>query len=373
MAILIKSYTDDLVPALREFNVRLDAGNAPREFRLPEHAVPQHTPEANGRRIFKECFLALESGSVRGGYLVKYQEFSFFGQMRLLGYYHLSISEGIIHRAYAGVGSQMLMSALRAHPLLFALGMGGTEKPLPRMLRAMGWSMCEVPFYFRVLRPTRFLRHARALRNNRWKRALMDIAAFTGTGFLGLKFLQRLRAKRKPKIAAADVDLVDEFGPWADDLWSQCKDHYAMIGARDCKTLTELYPANSNRFLCLRIRQQGACVGWAVLLDTTMREDKYFGSLRVGSIIDCLALPGSADVVTRTAADVLRKRGVDLIVSNQMHQAWCTALEAAGFLRGPSNFVFAASKALSSFLSPFETLRTQIHANRGDGDGPIHL
>ena len=49
------------------------------------------------------------------------------------------------------------------------------------------------------------------------------------------------------------------------------------------------------------------------------------------------------------------------------------ALERAGFLRGPSNFIFAASKNLAKLLEPFDSAKDEIHINRGDGDGPIHL
>ena len=33
-------------------------------------------------------------------------------------------------------------------------------------------------------------------------------------------------------------------------------------------------------------------VGWAVVLYVPMQGHNYFGNMRVGSLIDCLALPG---------------------------------------------------------------------------------
>jgi len=110
-------------------------------------------------------------------------------------------------------------------------------------------------------------------------------------------------------------------------------------------------------------------IGWAVALDTAMRDDKYFGDLRVGSIVDALARPEDARAVIGAAARALTGRGVDLIVSNQCHQAWQDALRRSGFLEGPSNFIFAASKKLAELTGRYE----EIHINRGDGDGPIHL
>jgi len=91
----------------------------------------------------------------------------------------------------------------------------------------------------------------------------------------------------------------------------------------------------------------------------------------VGTIVDCLAPPEDAVTVVRAATRTLESRGVDLIVSNQLHAAWSQALAATGFRRGPSNFLFAASPALAVLLE--DAGDGELHINRGDGDGPIHL
>ena len=62
---------------------------------------------------------------------------------------------------------------------------------------------------------------------------------------------------------------------------------------------------------------------------------------------------------------------MDLIVSNQLHAAWRKALAGAGFHHGPSNFLFAASPALAARIG--DAADDELHMNRGDGDGPIHL
>jgi hypothetical protein len=66
-------------------------------------------------------------------------------------------------------------------------------------------------------------------------------------------------------------------------------------------------------------------------------------------------------------------RGVDMIVSNQSHAAWCIALQNAGFISGPSRFRLAASRELAELLDPLQTAMRHIHLNRGDGDGPVPL
>src|SRR5437867_3147441 len=146
-----------------------------------------------------------------------------------------------------------------------------------------------------------------------------------------------------------------------------------MAAVRDARVLNILYPPDDIRFIRLKIVDGCSVAGWAVLLDTVMADDKYCGNMRVGSILDCLALPEDANAVMAGAARVLEDRGVDLLLSNQSHPAWCQGLKMAGFVEGPSNFFFVASKALTKLLNEIDPAGTAIHLNRGDGDGPIHL
>ena len=70
---------------------------------------------------------------------------------------------------------------------------------------------------------------------------------------------------------------------------------------------------------------------------------------------------------------MLKKKGVDLVVSNQSHIFWRNAFKMNSFINGPSNFIFASSKVLSIKLMSNIKSKDQIHLTRGDGDGPIHL
>jgi hypothetical protein len=104
-----------------------------------------------------------------------------------------------------------------------------------------------------------------------------------------------------------------------------------------------------------------------------MRDHKHFGNLRVGSIVECLALPEQSFAVVRAATHLLEARGADLIVPNQSSAAWGTALQSAGFLQGPLNFRFAASRELAKLLDLLPTTIANIHLTRGDGAGPVNL
>jgi hypothetical protein len=104
-----------------------------------------------------------------------------------------------------------------------------------------------------------------------------------------------------------------------------------------------------------------------------MKDHNYFGSMRVGSVVDCLAVAGEEDQVVSMATRHLERHGADIIVTNQLHRSWGKAFSGNGYLVGPSNFIFAASQQLAQKLHPFERNASNVHLTRGDGDGPINL
>jgi hypothetical protein len=338
--IAIRPFTEEWAAAVRAFNKRIASSG----FEFPETASADN-------------FLAIEGADVRGGYILRRQKFWIRGESFDVAHYRLPLSEGIVDRSYASLGVQLIRHALKQQPLLYALGMGGFDKPLPQMLKAMGWKLRAAPFLFKVNRPSGFLRNIHPLRKTPSRRVIMDLAADTGLGWLGMRLLQR------PLGRGPSGEEVRSFQPWADSVWNSASASYDAIAARDAATLDEFYGDSGV------IRLKIGTSGWAVVLDTKMEGDKYFGDMRLGSIADCFAPPDDAAEVTRAAVRFLERRGVDLIVSNQLHGAWVSALRGAGFREGPSNFVFAASKALAEQMPE----GAEIHMNRGDGDGPIHL
>jgi hypothetical protein len=340
MGLAIVPYTAEHVAAVRNFNGRIaQTGDA-----FPEGPDPGWMPGMH-------LYVAVEDGSVRGGYILRSQQFSVSRETTLADHYRLPLSEGVIDRAHASLGMRLVRDALARQPQLYALGMGSWERPLPQMLKAMKWRIQEVPFHFKVVHGGAFLRNIRALRTTAWRRFAMDLAAATGIGSLA--------AGRR--VRGAKFDLVKYFAEWASEVWEQSREAYGLAAFRDAATLQSLY--GEDRFLRVR-----AGDGWAVLLDTQMSGHKQFGDMRVGTIVDCMAPPDGAGPVMRAAAAVLEEGGVDLIVSNQMHTAWSRALVDAGFRKGPSNFLLALSPELAKAAGSGE-----LHFNRGDGDGPIHL
>jgi len=368
LAIVIEPYREKHEPAVAEFNRRLREATADRDLVFSQKAIPSWLPRTGDIPVWNEFFLAVDGDAVRGAYALKHEQIFVRGKgVYQVACYHHALSEGIIDRSYARVGSLLVRDALARQPLLYALGMGGYERPLAKMLSALGFSLTLVPFYFRVVHPYTFLLEMQVLRESQWRAVLMNAAAVTGTGWLAIKFAQGVAGLRgHPGHFLAEE--VTEFSEWAGDLWTKARDAVSIGSVRDANTLRVLYPASDRYLTRVRVSRDGAAIGWAVVGER--REDtQKFGDMRVGSLIDCWAAPNDAAAVVRAAARALEKRGADLIVSNQSHHAWRRALENAGFLKGPSNFVFAASKKLTELLQPFDENRRSFHITRADGDG----
>lgn len=371
MRIDLVSYAPIHEQAVRAFNQRMRDGGWDVSF--SESYRPGSLPHGKHASLYKEYFLALdEVGEVRGAYILKYQDFLIHGQLVTIANYQFPLSEGVIDKRYGMVGVSMILDAQRREPKLYGLGLGGVAEPSARLMKAARWKMVRVPFYFCVARPSRFLRNLNYLRTSRLRCALFDALAYSGLGSVGMKIITGIQRARQNGMES-QLESVEQFEDWADDLWNAAKAKYSLAAVRDQKVLNALYPRQNPTYLKLRVSRGTRVVGWAVVLDTQMAQHKYFGDMRLGSIADCFADPVDAPAVVYAASRFLLHRGVDMIVSNQSHDAWGQALRRSGFFAGPSNFLFAASQALAKTIEPLKATISHAHINRGDGDGPVSL
>ncbi len=370
--ISIHEHSKEWAPAVRSFNERLVAGGS--EFCFPELPAESTGNQSISHSIFQARYLATEGEHVRGGFILKWQNFSFGGDVHRIAHLKLPLSEGIVDKKYARVGLQIIRQALKTEPLLFCLGMGGVDRPLPTMLAALRWKVSEVPFLFRANRGGAFARNILPLRTSPSRKHAFDLAAATGAAHVGLRAIHFGQSLRRIGVAAftrsatKSEPIVGAFTDWVDELWQRCHVNYPMSAVRDAQVLNELYPANG-AFIRLRVIRGGYTIGWIVGLDSQLNSHKQFGNMRLGSIVDCFAHPDDSAEVVHAMTRALRHRGVDLIISNQAHRAWRDALLDGGYLEAPSNFAFAASPKLSALIAP----QSPLHLNRGDGDGPINL
>jgi hypothetical protein len=370
----IVPYTRDWIGSVRQFNERLLRGGLDAELQFPEEPSQQFSTRSSGT-LHQEYHLAVDGETVRGAYLLTHERWIVGGQMRHVCHFRLPVSEGLVNRQYKGVGSFMLQHALQRNTLLYSLGMGGIDRPLPRMLSARNWSLATTSFYFRCLQPSRVLQELVCLRTHPVLNFALDTGGWCGVGSFLISGTQQLRKRRPAKDFEVTVvpDFANEAGDIVDAIQDQARGAYSLLPSRDAEILRLRYPASDPRFLRLLIDCGSGPCGWAVVLATSMQGHKQFGNLRVGSIVDCLAVPGDEDCVVHAASQFLEEQEVDLIVSNQSHRNWRRGFEHAGFFSGGSNYIFAASPELSSFLKPFAGNFPASHVTRGNGAGPIHL
>jgi hypothetical protein len=356
------------VPAVRAFNRRLADGGA--EWRFPEDPAPDWLPQIPHSEVYQELLLVLEDEEVRGGYVLKHQPVCLRGRVLRVGNLYMPLSEGTINRAYSLVGGRLFSDALRREPLLFALAMGGQTTQVTGLVRALGWELRQIPFFFKVLHGSRFLRQIRPLRTTRTRTLLLDLAARSGAGWLAAAAAGVLLTRRPRVKAPLEAELVDCFGGWADELWLSCAASYSFAAVRTSAVLNRVYPADRAGLFRLRISSAGQIIGYAVVESEASLHAESLGTLRVGTIVDALARPEHAEPVMWLAARMLQQRGVDIIITNQSHPAWGSALRRAGFLEGPSQCVFAAAKSLAEQIRALDPEGTELHLTRGDGDWP---
>jgi hypothetical protein len=363
MNLEIVKYKQSHIQAVKDLNRRLREGGS--HYQFPESNIPQY-PEIEGRPIYQEYFLAIDEIGVHGGYILKHQDYTVKGEERAVCSLELPLSEGVIDGKYREVAGLMLDDCIRREPALYALGMGGFDQPVTRFLQKAGWKVYSIPFYFRIINPGNFLKNITYLRRGHLKPALLNVLAYSGLGWLGVKLHQAFISPKKKVGGMIESQVVADFGNWADELWNSRKENIYFSLTRDSRVLRLIYPPEKEDIIRLKVIVDGKSAGWVVLKATQLKDHNHFGNMKLGTIVDCLCLPGSEDAIISEATRCLEKQNVDLIISNQSHMDWCRALSSGGYLQGPSNFLLACSKELTAILDPLDKNIHRININRGN-------
>ncbi|HEU0119504.1 MAG TPA: hypothetical protein VFQ91_03190 [Bryobacteraceae bacterium] len=375
MNIRVQPFTTPWIQPVKDFNRRLQNAGLDHDLQFPETPAPEFPPQPD-RLFFQEYYLATEESpnAVRGTFWLTFEPWRFDGKLLSVSHYRLPISEGIANPAYRSVAKDLMLAALARQPYLYCLGMGGFDRPVTKSLKKQGWHMDAVPFFFHVEKPARFLQEMPALRSSPLRRTAALAAAVSGAGWAGIRAAQALRGRRAPSTANLTTHVFTQFAEWTTRLWDTASPHYRFLAQRDAETLNLRYSAKAlQRCLRLAVEHKGTPIGWATVLDTQMENNKYFGNLRVGSIVDAFAHPGDASSVIAAAHRFLAGRGVDLVVANFSHRAWQDACLASGFWETSSNYVFAVSVPLGEIYSPAGAALHAAHLTRADGPGPTRL
>jgi hypothetical protein len=175
MPLLIVPYTERETPAARAFNQRMREKGAASEFLLPESPPPD--VKAAVRTVYH---LAVDGEFVRGGFVLSEYASWLAGREITAVNCIAPLSEGIVDPNHAFVAMQIVKTIQQRSPYAFSVGMGGEENPYPRLLKAAGWSIQPVPFFFWALRANRVLRELQMLRTSPMRRFLSSLATTTG-------------------------------------------------------------------------------------------------------------------------------------------------------------------------------------------------
>ena len=370
MAIRIELFTTDAQAGeAAAFNERMRA-HGQTEYVLYERPPEMEPDTAPIRNRF---YVVRDEEAVRGSLLLASFPASFgTGEEADAINCREPISEAIIDSRFALIGLRLLKFMEKQGPYLFALGMGGEDRPFPRLLKSAGWTLSPVPFLFRVARAGAFLRELRMLRTSAARKMLARLAAVTGAGKVAVTALQFRGLTAALSTAGLTVTPVTAWEPWVDDIWQQCRGDISFGVSRDLRTVRDLYPLDERvRGYC--IRREGRPVAWMAAQTTLMREHKYFGNLQVSTLLDGMAQRGDMRSAVSLVSRSLEREGADLLVTNQSHEGWLEAFRVAGYLSGPSNYILALSKGLAAAVSAQPNGLARMHFTRGDSDGRCHL
>jgi hypothetical protein len=355
MPALIREALPEDAEGIRQFNSRLEKAGVGFVFPANSSQLMQKQPGAEVP--YQVAFVLSDGSAIRGAYVLKTEQVFVDGQDLSVGNYQLPLSEGIVNRKFAMVGVQLIKDALARQPRLYCLGMGSTARPLPRLLAKLGWSVSTVPFLFRIENARSFTKEIRWLRQRAGLRLLLDFARHTGA-LGGVAGLLRLRRRLFGTGVPATISCteVPELSEEIDELFFDVRGEYGLMCDRRAAALRARLPASE-------------LAGWVVVSISQLCNHTQFGNMKLGCLVDGLALPADVGLLVAEACRRLEQARCDLLVSNQTHPAWIAALQRQGFFRGPSNFILACSPSLAAHRAEVAS----AHFNRADGDGPINL
>jgi hypothetical protein len=363
MAWQLAQFDESLIPAVKALNSRLRAGNMEEGYLFNETgcaAAKTLTPQMK-----KEQVLLLDGENVRGGALLQHHPFWLSGETSIVTNIQTPVSEGRVNNKFAQAAAIMMSKLQGQNSKLFALGMGDIHQPWPRLLKALKWRVEPMPFYFRVANARAFLKNLAPLNSTRWRRIAASLAANSGVAWAGLTVVRAFKQRSKSSLSARPVSHWDT---WADAVWSKAQPEYSLLGRRQAEDLVSFLPIGQRDLVAWRFEDHGTVVGWAAAMVHRIPDSTHFGAMTVGTLLDCLAVPGHEAGIVASASEQMEDLEADILVSNQTHRSWTTALRRSGYFEAPSNYMLGTSPELTRLIQ-FD----KAHITRADGDGRIHL
>jgi hypothetical protein len=358
--------------AIRRFNERLTAGGA--GYRMPlSQRLPGEQFSTPDYFVHRRQLLVLEGSEVRGGVLLQYHRIALRGVEQPFCWLQLPLSEGLVDKRYSTALVPLLRNALRHQKVAMGLGVGSMQETWSQILVKTGWRHRTVPFFFYPVRLRRVATELRYLASRKALGTAAKVAAYSGAASIAGAFWNAARRLRSPR-STWRATVEPGFDLWADEVYERVKGEYGALANRQSVSLNVLYPPDDQRYTRLRMqsRATGKEIGWMMVVHKTMRSDKYFGNLHVGTLVNGCASLEDVPAVIAGGLEHLMSLGVDLVVCNWSHRVWAEAVRSQNFLPGPSNFIFFVSPEAKPVLEK-ECPLSECHMTRGDCDTPSAL
>ena len=369
MSLKIVPYTDDLVPAVRAMNERLKEGGETWGFY--RNSLPYWVPRGDdpSQTVWQECYLVRSEDKVHGGFVLKPQQFFMEGTETWMATWQGPVSEGLVDPKLAAVAMLCLRDMGQKQPQLFTWG--GSPKLL-QLLDAFGWSRTGTALQISILNAGRFLREARVLRTSDKRRRALDLLAASGLAGAGAALW---RLAHRAGTRRLEAQPVDQLGPEMDEIWTTVRDSYGCIAARDVATVNRLIaPDHWPHGKLYQFTYQGRPVGWGAVRVTAKEDDRRFGNMTVGAILDALALPGYEADVCAALSRILAAQKPDMIITHMTHKRWRRGLKRSGFVEMQRRRAFCAIPELADKLgNDLDGFLEKAHLTPIDADGPHGL
>jgi hypothetical protein len=252
-------------------------------------------------------------------------------------------------------------------------GAGPEDKDSFRLLTKFDWRHHAVPFFFYPVKVTKVLLCVRYFKKYALLRYGALLAAYSGLG-AGLGGLLALRRRIDAILSGYERSVEEAFGPWANRVFEDCLPDYGVAMRSDATTLNILHPPDRPGLTRLRVRRKGAKrdagedAGWILVASKQMKNNRHFGDLKVGTLVDGFGRAADAPALVAAGINHLAETGVDIIVANFSHTAWKEACRVSGMIAGPDNYYHFVSPGGSPLFEGACPSR-EIHMARGHSDG----
>jgi hypothetical protein len=359
--------------AVARLNSRLKAGGRDDEIPL-DPALPgeaQYRPE--GFPVYRRMMIAEDGQEVRAAMMLCHHNIFIHGVKRDFCWTKMPLSEGIVDLKYSTAIVQLIKRALDYQPFMMGVGAGTSTSEGHRFFVKLRWRRLSVPFFFYPVKVNNVLRGMRYLKNSSRLRYGALLGAYSGLGAV-VSGLLSLRRKIADGYSDCEDSVVEGFGEWANHIFYNSLSDYTVAMRSDATSLNIVYPPNDHRYIRLRVKRKGTetDIGWIVVASKQMRDNHYFGDLKVGTLVDGFGRSENAPALVAAGLKRLVSIGVDIIVANFSHVAWVEACRRSGMFSGPSNFQLFVSPKGGPALEESCSLH-QIHIARGHSDGMDNL